>query len=170
MKFGGGKAVGAIAQTGSNQTVLAKAKSAYRNRALLAAAMCVGVMVSVSGAQTSTPFGVSNPKHMEWSPEEAERIYNSACELVARSIRPEKPPRLAPKFVLVLGATADETVRNGPIAEIHLKTWNPARFAEAMVLMAAREIFKVEDVVNLTRDTLIAAQGSVSINELKRKK
>jgi len=120
-------------------------------------------------AQTSLPFEVSNPKHLEWSSEEATRIYGSACELVARTIRPEKPPRLAPKFVLVLGTKQDETVHNGRVVEIHLKGWNAARFAEAMVLMATREILKNEDVMHLTRDTLMAAQATVSVNELKRK-
>jgi len=88
---------------------------------------------------------------------------------VARTIRPEKPPRLAPKFVLVLGTKQDETVHNGRVVEIHLKGWNAARFAEAMVLMATREILKNEDVMHLTRDTLMAAQATVSVNELKRK-
>lgn len=47
-------------------------------------------------AQAAVPFEVQNPKHLNWSTEEAGRIYSSACELVARSIRPEKPPRLSP--------------------------------------------------------------------------
>jgi len=128
-------------------------------------------MLKVSScAQSSLPFEVSNPKHLDWSTDEADRIYSSACELVARSIRPDKPPRLQPRFVLVLGAAADETVRNGPLAEVHLKTWNPEHFAEAMVLMATREILKGEDLIHLTRDTLIAARATVSVNELKRKK
>jgi hypothetical protein len=136
------------------------------------AALLISALVMLalsSSAQTSLPFEVSNPKHLNWRAEEAGRIYASACELVARSVRPEKPPRLQPKFVLVLGAKEDETVRNGATAEVHLKTWNPARFAEAMVIVAMREVLKKEDVTNLTRDTLIAAQASVSVNELKRK-
>jgi hypothetical protein len=56
------------------------------------------------------------------------------------------------------------------MGEIHLTTWNAGRFAQAMVLMAAREMFKTEDVINLTRDTLVAAQASVTVSELKQKK
>jgi hypothetical protein len=120
---------------------------------------------------TSTlPFGVSNPKHLPWSTDEANRIYMSACELVARTVRPEKPPKLAPKFLLVLGTSDNETLRSGPTAEVHLKEWNPARFAEAMVLMATREILKSEDVMSLTRDTLMAAGASVSVTDLKGRK
>jgi hypothetical protein len=141
----------------------------------LTMAICVvAILEAFSTAQnpSSSPllFEVSNPKHLTLPLDEANRIYSSACELVARSIRPEKPPRLAPKFVLVLGADSDETLRNGPTAEVHLREWNAARFAEAMVLMATREILKGEDVMNLTRDTLLAAQASVSVNELRRQK
>jgi hypothetical protein len=140
---------------------------------LLALLTCLVTLLGASASAQSAselPFEVSNPKHLDLPADEANRIYSSACELVARSIRPEKPPRLAPRFVLVLGADANETLRNGALAEIHLKEWNPARFAEAMVLMATREILKNEDVMNLTRDTLMAAQASVSVSELKRKK
>jgi len=55
-------------------------------------------------AQDSLPFAVSNPKHQKWAMEEAGRIYMSACALVARAVRPERPPHLHPGFVLVLGA------------------------------------------------------------------
>ncbi|HXW92413.1 MAG TPA: hypothetical protein VEK33_17825 [Terriglobales bacterium] len=132
----------------------------------------IGVVASLalsSHAQTSLPFDVSNPKHLKWSTEEADRIYVSACELVARSIRPEKPPRLVPKFTLILGANEDSTVRNGKTSEVHLRAWNEGRFAEAMVLVAMREVLKSEDVTNLTRDTLIAAHASVAVSELKGK-
>jgi hypothetical protein len=138
--------------------------------ALLAYAIALlGVSVM---AQTSDPlpFAVSNPKHLEWSTEQAARIYASACELVARAIRPENPPRLAPKFLLVLGTAQNETLRNGRLAEVHLTEWNAERFAEAMVLMASREIIKNDDLANLTRDTMIAAQASVTVSELKQKK
>jgi len=147
----------------------------FRLRAMVTLRVVVPMIGVVAGlaltshAQTSLPFEVSNPQHLKWSTEEAERIYVSACELVARSIRPEKPPRLVPKFTLVLGAKDDSTMRNGETSEVHLRAWNAGRFAEAMVLVAMREIFKSEDVNNLTRDTLIAAHASVSVSELKRK-
>jgi hypothetical protein len=138
--------------------------------AVILALICALAMMHGSvRAQAVVPFEVQNPKHLNWSTEEAVRIYSSACELVARSIRPEKPPRLSPRFVLVLGAREDETVRRGATSEVRLKTWNPARFAEAMVVVTLREIFKNEDITNLTRDTLIAAQASASVSELARK-
>lgn len=129
----------------------------------------VAVLDSSCASQSLLPFEVSNSRNQKWPAEEAGRIYFSACELVARAIRPEKPPHLHPRFVLVLGAHDNETVRNGAVSEIHLKTWNSGTFAQAVVIMAAREILKGDEVANLTRDTLISAQASVSWTELKRK-
>ena len=45
------------------------------------------------------------------------RIYFSACDHVARAIRPTKPPLLRPSFVLVLGVADNETLRNGKVSE-----------------------------------------------------
>jgi len=177
MKSGGSWEVSAIGRDCTNHRhFLGNLQFSFSQRAnsrgeLLTLMICLIAVLTMSGnAQTTLPFEVSNPKHLEWSTDEAERIYTSACELVARSIRPERPPRLTPKFVLVLGTQEDETLRDGPKAEVHLKMWNPARFAEAMVLMATREILKREDVSHLTRETLMAAGASVSVSELKQKK
>jgi len=102
--------------------------------------------------------------------EEAGRIYMSACALVARTVRPERPPHLHPAFVLVLGAQNDGTLRTATTAEIHLKTWNPVRFAEAVVIMASRDVVNNDAVTSLTRETLVAAESSVSVSELKEKR
>jgi len=101
---------------------------------------------------------------------EAGRIYASACELVARAVRPERPPRLQPKFVLVLGAGANQIVRNDGTSEIHLTKWDPGQFAEAMVVLTTREVVKNEDVRELARSALIAAEATVSVSELKEKR
>jgi hypothetical protein len=141
-------------------------------RSLTLAVLAIGAVAILnarSTAQTTLPFAVSNPKHLDFSMEEAGRIYFSACERVARSVQAEKPLRLEPRFVLVLGAKADETVRENGISQIQLRVWDPTRFAEAMVLLSLRELLKKEDIANLTRDTLMAANASVSVEELKRK-
>ena len=109
-------------------------------------AFAVVFFAASTEAQNLLPFEVSNPRHMKWSSEEAGRIYWLGCERVTRSIRPEHPPKLHPNFVLVLGAKQDQTVRDGNIAEVHLRSWSPARFAEAVVIMARREVLKGEDV------------------------
>jgi hypothetical protein len=119
-------------------------------------------------AQDSLPFQVLNPKHQKWSPEEANRIYLSACALVARAIRPENPPQLRPRFVVVLGAASDQTIRNGTVAEVHLRTWSPEAFAEAAVIMATREVLQSDQMKHLTHEVLLAARASVTVNELKQ--
>ena len=131
---------------------------------------CLAVIVAgavPAFAQTSdVPFTVSNPKHKKWPIEEAHRIYFAACELVARAIRPEKPPRLFPTFVLVLGTEQNEAVRVGETSEIHLKEWNPTAFSQAVVVMAARAIFDSGQIASLSREALMSAQASVSVGEL----
>jgi hypothetical protein len=131
---------------------------------------CVTAGSGQNVAQGSLPFEVSNPKHLKWPVAEAGRIYASACELVARAVRPERPPRLQPKFVLVLGAGANQIVRNDGTSEIHLTKWDPGQFAEAMVVLTTREVVKNEDVRELARSALIAAEATVSVSELKEKR
>ena len=51
-----------------------------------------------------------------------------------------------------------------------MKTWNPVRFAEAVVIMASRDVVNNDAVTSLTRETLVAAESSVSVSELKEKR
>ena len=123
-----------------------------------------------SYAQTSDlPFTVSNPKHKNWPIEEARRIYFAACDRVARAVRPEKPPTLLPKFVLVLGSDGNTAFRVGDVSEIRLKDWNPDAFSEAVVIMAARSILDPRELASLGREALVSAQASVSVSELRSK-
>jgi hypothetical protein len=133
--------------------------------AWLAVLLATGNLCCV--AQNSAPFVVSNPKNLKWPMAEASRIYYSACYLAARTVRPEKPPQLNPKFVLVLGTATDETIRNGAISEIHLTKWDRANFAAAVAMMATREIVTDKDLLNIVREALLSAQAQVSVNELR---
>jgi hypothetical protein len=130
---------------------------------LIAALLC-----SAGMAQSSLPFEVSNPKHQKLPVEEAGKIYISACALAARAVRPERPPHLRPKFTLVLGAADDQMVREEAASEIHLKVWNPANFAQAVVMLATREILKNEDVQDIVRTAVISARASVSVSDLRQ--
>jgi hypothetical protein len=131
-------------------------------------ALLLSMITSMAVAQTpDLPFSVSNPKHKKWPVDEAQRIYFAACDRVARSIRPEKPPRLQPKFVLILGADDNEAVRIGNIAEVRLKEWNPGAFSDAVVVMAAREILDPRQLASLSREALLSAEASVSVNDLE---
>lgn len=118
-------------------------------------------------AQTNLSFEVSNPKQKNWSPEQAERIYSSACDLLARAVRPEKPPQLHPKFRLVLGADHDEFMRLGSEVEIRLKNWQPAKFAEAVVMVATREVLQEKDLNQIVRQSLYLANATVPVSQLR---
>jgi hypothetical protein len=131
------------------------------------------VLLMVSGApmmwgqtQSATPFEVENPKKQSWGPAEARRIYNSACNLVARSIRPDKPPHLEPRFRLVLGTDDDEFVRDGSVVEIHLKSWNAEKFAEGVVYVAIRDVLQSDDLARIAHQSVVLADSTLDVHEL----
>jgi hypothetical protein len=146
----------------------------FCKQAALAACMFLLMGTASNGAaqsgvaQAATPFGVSNPKNKKWPVDEATRIYFSACERVSRTIRPMDPPHLHPSFVLVLGAQNNETLRDGKISEVRLKSWDPEAFAQAVVILAAREILSPDDMLHLSHDALTYARASVSVSDLRQ--
>jgi len=126
--------------------------------------------VGLVHAQESTlPFGVSNPKNKKWPEAQAVRIYTWACDLLARSIRPEKPPQLHPKFVLVLGADGDEYVRDTNTTEIHLKNWSPEKFAQGVMVVALRDLVQGQDLAKLAHQSVSLADATVDARELSRR-
>ena len=118
-------------------------------------------------ASANVPFEVSNPKHKKWPETEAGRIYTSACELLARSIHPEHPPQLHPKFRLVLGADTDEFVRDDALAELHLKSWDPEKFAQGVVVVALRELIPRPDLARIARQSVTLAGSTVDVSDLR---
>lgn len=131
---------------------------------LLAASALSGMPCA---GQELTSFEVSNVKNLKWSPEEAGRIYKQACQVVAQSLRPQRPPVLRPRFLLVLGAKQNQVVRMDDRSEIRLKKWDPEGFAEGIVILSAREILKTQEVLQLAHATLLAAASIVSVTQLK---
>ena len=128
--------------------------------------LTIGLAPSVFAQEEPVPFEVANPKHKKWSSEEAGKIYYSACELLARTVRPEKPPHLHPRFLLVLGANENEVVRTSAAVEIHLKSWDVDKFAEAMVMVAAREVLQRDDLTKIAHQSVSFAQSTVSVDHL----
>jgi hypothetical protein len=118
-------------------------------------------------ASSNMPFEVSNPKHKKWPETEAGRIYTSACDLLARSIHPEHPPLLRPKFRVVLGAHSDEFVRDGALTELHLKSWDPEKFAQGVVVVALRELVSRPDLARIARLSVTLAGSTVDVSDLR---
>jgi hypothetical protein len=118
--------------------------------------------------ETNLPFEVSNPKHKKLPEAQAMRIYTWACNILARSLRPEKPPELHPKFRLVLGTEQDEFVRDSTNAEIHLKNWNAEKFAQAVVVVALRDMVHGQDLAKIAHESVSMADATVDVHELSR--
>ena len=123
--------------------------------------------VAESASSSTMPFEVSNPKRKKWPEADAERIYTSACDLLARSIRPEHPPQLRPKFRLVLGTDHDEFVRDGALEELHLRSWDPEKFAQGVVVVALRELVPRPDLARLARLSVTLAGSTVDLSDLR---
>jgi hypothetical protein len=67
-----------------------------------------------------------------------------------------------------LGAEKNEVVRGEGTSEIHLKNWDPGAFAEAVVIMASREILSANDLRSISREALLSAEASVSVRDLQQ--
>jgi len=145
------------------------------SRVALRTALCaLTLLVFVASAawgqtQKTTPFEVQNPKNQHWYPVEARRIYISACDLVARSIRPDNPPHLEPRFRLVLGADDNEFVRDGPVNEIRLKSWNPEKFAEGVVVVAIRDVLHTDELERIAHQSVVLADSTLDVRELRER-
>jgi hypothetical protein len=128
----------------------------------------IGVGQTQSQAQNSAalPFEVSNPQNKKWQPAEARRIYNSACQLLARTIRPDKPPELHPQFLLVLGTENNEFVRDGSRVEVHLRNWQPEMFAQAVVAVAVRDILQWNQLQQVAHQSVQLENATVDAHDL----
>ncbi len=136
---------------------------------MLPCALLLLITAAVGCAQqAAVPFEVSNPNNKKWPPAEAARIYESACDLLARTIRPEKPLRLRPRFRLVLGADSDQFVNEGGLTEVHLKSWNPEKFAEGVVVVAVREVLPANDLARVVHQSVSLASSTINVHELGR--
>lgn len=150
----------------ARKTQISKRRSSLRS--VLGCTLLVVLTAAALGetlVQGPLPFEVANPKNKKWSAIEAGRIYASACNLVARSIRPERPPTLQPRFRLVLGAEADEFVRDQSVTEIHLKAWNPERFAQGVVALAMREALQEDEMQRIARISVALANSTLDARD-----
>ena len=129
-----------------------------------------GVMAMAQTApqdQSRLPFQVSNSQNKKWSPAEARRIYDSACRLLARTIRPDKPPELHPQFTLILGTEHDEFVRDGTQVEVHLRNWEPEMFAQAVVAIAVRDLLQTGQLQTIAHESVLLANSTVNVHDLR---
>ena len=67
----------------------------------------------------------------------------------------------------MLGADTDEFVRDAAVTEIHLKSWNPEKFAQGVVVVALREVVPRSDLARLARLSVSLAGSTVDISEIR---
>ncbi len=58
-------------------------------------------------------------------------------------------------------------MRTDTAVEIHLKSWDIDKFAEATVMVAAREVSQREDLTKIVRQSVSVAQSTVSVERLE---
>ncbi len=71
------------------------------------------------------------------------------------------------RFLLVLGASNNEVLRTDSAVEIHLKSWDADKFAEAIVMVAAREVLQRDDLTKIAHQSVSFAQSTISVNRLE---
>jgi len=141
-------------------------KRRFRLAILSAFLMCVVAAPALyTHAQTALPFEISNPKNKKWEVAEAIRIYSWACNLLARTIRPEKPPQLHPSFRLVLGADNDEYVHQNAVFEIRLKSWNPEKFSQGVVLVAMSGVVQADELNRVAHQSVSLANSTLDVRQ-----
>jgi hypothetical protein len=132
-------------------------------------ACLLAIPLTPSQAQnTALPFEISNPKNKKWEAMEAVRIYSWACDLLARTIRPEKPPQLHPKFRLVLGADEDAFVHQDGIFEVHLKSWDAEKFSRGVVLVAAAGLVQADELNRVAHQSVSLANSTLDVSAARR--
>jgi len=124
-----------------------------------------GPATEAASAQAAEYLTIINPNHEKISPEEAEKVYLRACEVVEQQINVRAPIR--PRVILRLGAT--DNVLRYPMLEIHLKKWDQYRFADAVVELALHNQNKVtpEQRVRLGNAAVNEAGATINVCELK---
>jgi hypothetical protein len=132
--------------------------------AVLIASVLSGAALAQS--ENRGPFDVQNQKNKKFPATEAARIYEAVCVVVAREVRPEHPPLLQPRFTLVIGADKDELVQENQVAKVNLTSWDREKFAQAVVVLAAREILKINSVPTLSRRALAWTDAVVPLADL----
>jgi hypothetical protein len=68
---------------------------------------------------------------------------------------------------LVLGTDHDEFVRDSSIEELHLRSWDPEKFAQGVVVVALRDLVPPPDLARLARLSVTLAGSTVDVSDLR---
>jgi hypothetical protein len=96
---------------------------------------------------------------------EAEKLYQSTCAVVQRDFHSSS--ELHPRFTVILGAEHDEVHGR---TEIWLTKWDPAVFAQGVVVLAFDQVLTAEVVHQLAKRAIQYSNAMVDVLELKPSK
>jgi len=121
----------------------------------------VVLAVSAGVAYAQNEFDVHDKGKLKWSAEDAHKIYLSACTVVEREFSIHHTVR--PRFTLILGA--DETGVFFGAREIRLSKWDPALFAQGVVMLAFDDLMTLDERLAMTRRALNWANSTIELTQ-----
>jgi hypothetical protein len=95
---------------------------------------------------------------------DAEKLYKNTCVVVQRDFGSYAQPH--PRFTVVLGAQHNEVHGN---TEIWLTKWNPAIFAEGVVVVAFHQALTTAVIKQLAHRAVEYSDATVDVAELKQR-
>jgi hypothetical protein len=95
---------------------------------------------------------------------EAEKLYRNTCAVVQRDFH--SGAELRPRLTVVLGAQHNEVRGDN---EIWLTKWNPAMFAEGVVVVAFHQVLTDDVIKQLARRAVEYSDAMVDVAELKER-
>jgi hypothetical protein len=134
------------------------------------------ILASVGLAQTSSDgsFSVRNSSHpdsflSESQMHEAESLYQGSCAVVQEEFH--STAGLHPHFTVVIGAQRNEVHSGGIQAndglEIWMKKWNPAMFAQGVVVLAFQQLLTRDAITQLSNRAVRYSNATVDVARLK---
>src|ERR1039458_2714241 len=128
------------------------------------------IVVSVATAQSSSDgsFSVHHSKHANFSlsrtqMREAESLYQSACVVVQQDFRVGTDV-VHPHLTVVIGGESNEV---HDMQEIRMKKWDPAMFAEGVVILAYHEQLTADKIKQLGNRAVRYSNATVDVAGLK---
>jgi len=126
--------------------------------------LTVAVWVLAAGCWAQDFVAVQAKGNQTWPSEDAEKVYLSACSAVQREFGSARSVR--PQFTLVLGADKNEALWDR--REIRLVQWDPALFAQGVVVFAFEELMPPDKRIAVARRAVNWADATVEIKSIPK--
>lgn len=94
---------------------------------------------------------------------QAEKLYQNACEVVKRDFHGTTD--LRPRFTVIIGTDHNEVHGR---SEIWLKQWNPAMFAEGVVVLAFEHVLTPDAIKQMGERAVRYSDATINVADLKR--